>query len=355
MKKNVLCYTVCSILLVASQVGVCYVRLPRLVSDGMVLQREDSVRIWGWASPGEKVTIRFLGRTDSTTTGSNGKWAIMLSPMKAGGPYSMEVDGSNHIVLNNILIGDVWVCSGQSNMELPMARVAWKYSDVISHSENPYIRQFAVPEKYDFSSPQEDLQWAQWQPANPWTVLQFTAAGYFFARTLYEKYHVPIGLINASVGGTPIEAWMGKNALKEFPAILERGEKFNDTAFRDSVTKLNNSAGSGWTSKIWQQDEGLKGEKPWYDPTYNDADWSTINLPAYWADEGLKNTNGVIWFRKEFNVPASLAGKPAMLIMGRIVDGDYDYVNGVFVGLVSYQYPPRRYEVAPGLLKAGQE
>jgi sialate O-acetylesterase len=346
-------------LLVASQVAVCNIKLPRLVSDGMVLQREDSVRVWGWASPGEKVIVRFLGRADSTITGSDGEWAIMLPPMKAGGPYSMEIDGSNHVVINNILVGDVWVCSGQSNMQLPMARVAWKYPDVIAHSDNPYIRQLLVPNEYDFGAPKEDIQWAQWQPANPWTVLQFTAAGYFFARTLYEKYHVPIGLINTSVGGTPIEAWMSKDALKDFPAILERGEKSNDNAYRDSVTKRNNSISDSWNASVWQQDEGLKGDKPWYDPTYNDAEWSTMVLPAYWADDGLlvpsaKNTNGVVWFRREFNVPASLAGKPAKLIMGRIVDADYDYINGVFVGSVSYQYPPRRYDIAPGVLKAGK-
>ena len=254
----------------------------------------------------------------------------------------MEIDGSNHIVLSDIFIGDVWVCSGQSNMELPMSRVKWKYEDVIAHSENPYIRQLLVPEMYDFSSPQEDLQWTQWRAANPWSVLQFTAAGYFFARTLYEKYHIPIGLINASVGGTPIEAWMSKEALKDFPAILERGEKFNSDGFRDSVTKQNNSISDSWNSNVWQHDEGLNSDRPWYDPACNDSAWQTMELPAFWTDEGLKNTNGVVWFRREFNVPAALAGKPAKLIMGRIVDGDYDYINGVFVGSVPYQYPLRK-------------
>jgi len=354
VKNKILYYAVCSFLFGASHGAFGNIRLPRLISDGMVLQRNDSVRVWGWASPGEKVTVSFLGRGDSTTTGSNGKWMIMLPPMKAGGPYSMEIDGNNHIVVNNILIGDVWVCSGQSNMELPMARVAWKYSGVIAHSENSFIRQVLVPDAYDFGKPKEDIQWAQWLPANPWTVLQFSAAAYFFARDLYEKYHVPIGLINASVGGTPIEAWMSKDALTDFPQLLATGEKFNDDAYRDSVTKRADSIYGAWNASVWRQDEGLKGDKPWYNPDYDDAGWSTMKLPAYWSDEGLKNVNGVVWFRREFNVSGSLAGKPARLIMGRIVDGDYDYVNGVLVGSVSYQYPPRRYDVAPGLLKAGR-
>jgi len=354
MMKNIFYYAICSTLFISSQAAYSYVRVPHLISDGMVLQRNDSVRIWGWASPGERVVIRFLGRTNSAITDSDGKWDIMLPPMKAGGPYSMEIDGSNHIVLNDILIGDVWVCSGQSNMELPMARVAWKYPDVIAHSDNPYIRQVLVPEKYDFGAPKDDIQWVQWRPANPWTVLQFSAAAYFFARSLFEKYHVPIGLINASVGGTPIEAWMSKDALKDFPRILAMGEKFNDGSYIDSVTKFANSIYGGWDSRAWQNDEGLNGVKPWYEPAYDDSAWQNMEIPAFWEDEGLKNTNGVVWFRREFNVPASLAGKPAKLIMGRIVDADYDYVNGVFVGSVSYQYPPRRYDVAPGLLKAGK-
>jgi sialate O-acetylesterase len=347
-------YAVNLFLLIGSFPVFGQVRLPRLVSDGMVLQRNTDVRLWGWAKPGEEVTIRFLGKTYSTATKADGDWSVMLSPMKAGGPYSMEIDASNHVVLNNILIGDVWVCSGQSNMQLPMARVAWKYPDVIAHSDNPYIRQLLVPNKYDFGAAADDIQWTQWTPANPWTVLQFSAAGYFFARALYQKYHVPIGLINASVGGTPIEAWMSKDALKDFPDILARGDKFSDSAFRDSITKRIDSVYGTWGDAVWQHDEGLNGNKPWYDPDYDDSGWQTMKLPAYWADEGLKNTNGVVWFRREFNVPASLAGKPAMLIMGRIVDADYDYVNGVFVGSISYQYPPRRYEVAPGILKAGE-
>jgi sialate O-acetylesterase len=336
------------------QSALSQVRLPQLMSDGMVLQRDAAVRVWGWASPGEKVTTRFLGRTDTAAAGADGKWTMVLSPMKAGGPYTMQIDGTNHIVLNNILIGEVWVCSGQSNMELPMERVKPRYEDVIAHSANPYIRQFLVPHKYDFGAPQADLQSGQWESANPWSVLRFTAAGYFFARTLWEKYHVPVGLINASVGGTPIEAWMSTDALKEFPATLEVAEKFKDGSYVDSVRKENESVSGAWYGRVWQMDEGLHGEKAWFDVNYDDSDWPTMKLPAYWEDEGLERTNGVVWFRREFDVPASLAGKPAKLLMGRIVDGDYDYINGVFVGSVSYQYPPRRYDVAPGLLKAGK-
>jgi len=352
--KRIFCIALFCLLLSAFQSAICQVRLPRLISDGMVLQRDAAVRVWGWASPGEKVTMRFLGRTDTATTAADGKWAMVLSPMKAGGPYTMQVDGNNHIVLNDILIGDVWVCSGQSNMVLPMERVRPRYEDIIARSENPSIRQFIVPQKYDFDAPQTELQSGRWESANPWSVLHFTAAGYFFARTLGEKYHVPIGLINASVGGTPIESWMSRDALKEFPAAIEMAERFKDGSYIDSVRRENGKVSNAWYARVWQSDEGLTGQIPWYDAAYDASDWSTMELPAYWADEGLGRTNGVVWFRKEFDVPAALAGKPAKLLMGRIVDADYDYINGVLVGSVSYQYPPRRYDVAPGLLKAGK-
>ena len=144
--------------LLLSQVAFCQVRLPRLISDGMVLQRGDSVKIWGWAAADEKVTINFSGKTYTDTTGKDGKWAVMLSELKAGGPYGMEISGSNHIILKNILIGDVWVCSGQSNMDLPMARVEERYTDVIANSKNPAIRRFFVSKRYNFNKQQEDLE-----------------------------------------------------------------------------------------------------------------------------------------------------------------------------------------------------
>lgn len=346
--------TVCAMMAIHAATVVGLVRLPRLLSSGMVLQRETNVRIWGWGAPGERVTIRFIWEKYTAVTGPDSAWEVMLPPMKAGGPFSMEIDGYNHIVLDDIMIGDVWVCSGQSNMQLPMARVEWKYPDVIAKSANPHIRQLLVPNEYNFGSPAGDIGWTTWESANPSTVLRFTAAGYFFAKTLYDRYHVPIGLIDASVGGTPIEAWMSRDALAKFPAILAAGEKFSSKEYRDSIMAHDDSSSASWQERVWSGDRGLNGDTAWYVPGYDDSGWRTITLPGYWADGELGKVNGVVWFRKDFNVPARLAGKPARLIMGRIVDADYQYVNGVFVGSVAYQYPPRRYDIAPGILKSGR-
>jgi sialate O-acetylesterase len=341
--------------LLLSQAAFCQVRLPHLVSDGMVLQRGDSVKIWGWAAADEKVTINFSGKTYTDTTGKDGKWAVTLSKLKAGGPYSMEISGSNRIILKNILIGDVWVCSGQSNMDLPMARVEERYTDVIANSKNPAIRRFFVSKRYDFNKPQEDLESGYWESANPESILRFTATGYFFAKALYEKYKIPIGVIHASVGGSPAEAWLSEDALKEFPTHLETAKKFKDSDYLNQIADKDKAVSDAWYSLLQQKDKGLAdGQKPWFDPTYDASDWATMNVPGYWADEDPGPVNGVVWFRKEIDVPASMIGRPARLLLGRVVDSDRTYVNGKFVGSVSYQYPPRKYDVPENLLKAGK-
>jgi len=329
------------------------IRLPRLISDGMVLQRAAKVRIWGWADSGENVTVRFLGKTYQSSAASNHQWSVWLSPLKAGGPYSMEIDGNNHIVLKDILIGEVWVCAGQSNMVLPMDRVKYKYTDIIAGSANPEIRQFLVPETYDFKTPHRDLPSGKWEAANPWSVLHFSATAYFFARSLFKKYHVPIGIINASVGGTPVSAWMSKTALQPFPEYLKTAQTFSNDQYVDSIRKTDAKRISAWTHRLWTQDKGLNEGIPWYDPGYDASKWSTLQMPGYWSDQGLKNIHGAIWLRKQFNVPSGMAGKAATLWLGRIVNADYAYVNGVFVGTIPYQYPPSIFKIAAGILKPG--
>lgn len=325
------------------------VRLPSLVSDGMVLQRNTGVRIWGWAKPGEQVTIQFMGKSYQTVTSPDSEWAVMLLPMKAGGPYSMNING---MVISNIMIGDVWLCSGQSNMWLVMKEIAPHWQNIIRNSTNSDIREFLVPARYDFNRPRNNLEGGSWQSVNPWTINGFSATGYFFARALWKKYHVPIGMINAAVGGTPIQSWLSTASLKEFPSTREIADEFESKAYLDSVIASNDSIQSDWNGYIWRNDKGLKGT-PWYSPSYNVSSWPTMELPHLWFRTSLKFTNGAVWFRRDFNVPASLAGFPARLLMGREVNADYDYINGVLVGYTSYQYPERRYNVAAGILHAG--
>ena len=329
-------------------------RLPRFVRDSMVLQRETEIKLWGWASKENKVSIQFNNKRYTTKAGADDKWTILLPAMKAGGPYDMVISSGSTITLHNILIGDVWFCSGQSNMVLPMERVKEKYPEEIANANYPQIRHFFIPMLTSLIQREEDLPTGYWKSATSTDILQFSATAYFFAKNIYEKYHVPIGLINASVGGTPIEAWMSEDALKQFPSQYNKLQQNKDTAsINDNNRKV--VASDNATSKQEQaNDEGLNAAVPWYDTLYQPKGWHSINIPGYWEDQGLKDLNGIVWYRKVIDVPASMIDKPAKLMMGRIVDADYVYVNGQLVGNITYQYPPRRYGIKPGLLKPGK-
>jgi sialate O-acetylesterase len=329
------------------------VKLPVLISNGMVLQRDTKIIIWGWASPGEKVQVKFNKKTTSTATDPDGKWKVALPPMKAGGPYTMEVKGDNTITINNILIGDVWFCSGQSNMVLNMERVKEKYPDDIVYANFPEIRNFFIPTASDVTSVHKDLPPGEWVSSSPENVLGFGAATFFFARSIYQEYKVPIGIINSSVGGTPIEAWISEDGFTEFPNITKRIKQIKDTAYLNSIMRASRRQ-SKLVRPIRDEDRGMSEPKQWFDPGYIPEGWHKFWLPGYWEDQGIANLNGVVWFRKEINVPASMTGKPAKLFMGRIVDADNVYVNGVFSGNITYQYPPRRYNLPADILKPGR-
>lgn len=333
--------------------ALAQVRLPQLIGNGMVLQRDANITIWGWASPGEKVTVKFTGKSYKAVTGAGGKWKIVLPPSKSGGPYTMEIIASNHIIINDIVFGDVWFCSGQSNMVIPMERVKEKYPDDIAAANYPMIRNFFIPTVSDVGKEHDDLPPGKWLTASPENVKGFGAATYFFARQLFEKYHVPIGIINSSVGGTPIQAWTSTEGLEHNQDYKYRLSQFKDTAYLNQLTKPIAKSGSE-NKTVKELDKGLTGPKTWYDTSYVLKDWHPYWLPGYWADQGIKNLNGVVWFRKEISLPAGAYNEPVKLFMGRIVDADFVYVNGILCGSTSYQYPPRRYTIPAGVLKPGK-
>jgi sialate O-acetylesterase len=326
------------------------IKLPRLVRDSMVLQRDARVKIWGWASPGEKIKLSFIGKKYKATAAKNGKWEIMMSSLNTGGPYTMELEGKNKIQLKDVLVGDIWICSGQSNMVHQMELHSVRYAEDIAQANYPQIRHFFIPTLTDITGPREDLPTGYWKSATPTDVRQFSAVAYFFAKSIYDDYHIPIGLINASVGGTPIEAWTSEEGLKDFPALLSTIQKNKDTAYVNDLTRRAQNR----APRPRQQDKGLIASPTWYDPAYVPKGWHTINIPGYWEDQGIRNLDGVVWYRKEIDIPASMTNMPARVFLGRIVDADFLYINGVSVGNTTYQYPQRRYTVAPGVLKAGK-
>ncbi len=352
--RKLICASAC-ILGMLFQFSPGDVRLPLLLSDGMVLQRHIPAQIWGWADPGEKITVVFNRQTVASVAGPDGRWSIRLAAADAGGPYEMQIHANNQIVLRDILVGDVWICSGQSNMVLPMDRVKDRYAEDIAESENSFIRQFAVPIRYDFNAPAEDLQGGCWESSNPQTVLRFSAVGYFFAQDLYKTYRVPIGLINAAAGGTPVQAWLSEEALRRFPAYLETAVRFKNKEYLRQIIENDKSAQDAWYAGIKSADTGTaEGQTPWYDPAFDASAWPALQIPGLWADGPLDSFNGIVWFRKEIAIPSALAAKPARLDLGCIIDSDDVYLNGVPVGSTSYRYPPRIYRIPENLLRLGK-
>lgn len=326
------------------------IKLPRLISDGMILQRDTKVNIWGWASANENIELDFKGKKYKTTTSEEGKWSIQLPSQKAGGPFEMTLKGTNTIVLKNILFGDVWLCSGQSNMELPMDRLKDKYKNEIAKSQNSNIRQFLVPDEYYFEKERTDFSSGSWVEANPINVLQFTGVGYFFANEIYEKYKIPIGLINSALGGSPAESWINEEGIKKFPDYYQEYLKFKDGKLEKQIDEKDRKVSSDWYKLLNETDLGLKNK--WRNST-DISDWKTMNVPGFWADGELGNLNGSVWFKKEF-VLENVKENQAKLILGRIIDADSVFVNGNFVGTTSYQYPPRIYSFNTNILKEGK-
>ena len=331
--------------------AITQVRLPKLISDGMILQRDIQLKIWGWASAGEPVSVVFKEKVYAAKADQHGNWLIVLPAQKTGGPYNMRIKATNEIVIKNILIGDVWLCSGQSNMELTMERLKYKYAGEIRNGDNSEIRQFTVPDKYDFKRPQDDVVAGQWVTATGKDIYTFSGVAWFFARKLYEKYKVPIGLINSALGGSPAEAWISEKAIQKFPVYYEEAQKFKNDALIDSIEKSDKRLSSDWYNLLNERDEGLKYK--WTDTGFDDEGWEQFTVPGYWPGTGTGFLNGAVWFRKKIEVPASMIGEPAKLELGRIVDADSVFLNGQFVGSTGYQYPPRRYELPPAILKQG--
>ncbi len=338
-----------ALLIVSSATGAT-VKLPRLISDGMVLQRDIPVKIWGWADPGEKITLSIGKNKLSALTAADSTWRITLPAHKAGGDYTMLI---NDLSIHNITFGDVWLCSGQSNMELPIYRVMDLYKDEVSIAVNPMIRLFTVQSQYNYKTPERDIKGGEWKPVTPENTLQFSAVAYFFAQELYARYQIPIGLINASYGGSPVEAWLDEASLQAFPNHVKTLEQFKSQAFCDSIKRSDNERNRHWYGTLDKNDKGLGR---WNKDDIDLNSWGRIIIPGFWNEQavGLGNANGVVWFRKDIEVPASMTGQAAELRLGCIVDADSAFINGAYVGNVTYMYPPRIYKVPAGVLKAGQ-
>ena len=321
-----------------------------LFSDNMVLQRGMADPVWGWATPGENVSVRFHGKTMIAVAGKDGKWTAKVGPFAAGGPYTLTVAGTQTVTLKNVMVGDVWLCSGQSNMEFGVGNLL-KPEETIAAASDPDLRLFTVP-KVSATLPQETLSAGQWQASSPETIKSqgtwngFSAVAYFFGRKLRQDTHVPVGLLLSSWGGTPAEAWTSEAALrKNVPDFVPLLDKLD--AAQGSKVTLNQQV-ADWYAK---NDPGTPAS--WQAPDFDDSSWKTIPAPGLFQDAGLPElsaVNGVVWYRRTFDLPAASVGKDAVLHL-LADDNDTTWVNGKQVGATEGYQTPRAYPVPAALLK----
>lgn len=329
-------------------------RLPRLISDGMILQQKKQIKMWGFDRPGRKVMLSFLGEEYVAVADGQGRFEAVLPPMEPGGPYNLYIGNENgeEIVVTDILIGDVWLCAGQSNMELPMERVKDRYPEEIRECSEPFIRTFKVIEHSDFHGPLWELQSGSWEKADTGTILKFSATAYFFAKQMYQMTGVPVGLINTSLGGSRIQSWMSREMLQGDVEDLLLAEKYADDAFVAGQLERNQENMEAWHRNLDEQDQGLK--RNFKELKAPEPSFKEVSIPFFFRDTQLQGFIGSVWFLRNFQVTGGLAGKAAKLWLGTIVDSDTVYINGVMVGHTDYQYPPRKYEIPEGLLREGE-
>ena len=328
------------------------VTLPQLFQDGMVLQREKTIPVWGKADAGEAVSVTLNKKTCQTTATADGRWRVDLPKMKAGGPYILTV---NDVELKDVFIGDVWLLSGQSNIDVTVERVYPWYTTDIDNYENPKIRLFRVQNETDTHGVRDDIRptTINWKPVNRENAWLFSAMGYFLGRRMYEKSHVAQGIIVNSWGGTPIEAWLSADSLNQhYPMLVEKTRLYQNDDYVRTQQRANMLMSQQWNKLLDERDPGKKTDFTAID--YDDSKWTKVNQYSMeWAKKGNRGIIGTIWLRQHVTIDKDHAGKPARLLLGTLFDSDVTYLNGKQIGTTGYQYPPRRYDIPEGLLREG--
>ena len=326
------------------------IRIAHIFSDNMVLQRDKPIKIWGWANKNETFDVCFMNKSKKVKADKSGYWTVILDKAPAGGPYVLEIKGKdNKVSLQNILIGDVWLCSGQSNMEMPINGwgSVYNYQNEIDNAEYPEIRAFNVVKNME-AAPQNDLD-GGWVVCSPQTAADFSAVAYFFARKLNAELGIPIGIINSSWGGTEIETWISEGAYKNLPDEFQNKYEKINIANIEQFAKNNESNKNSYLDAM-KNDSGITDK--WYIPTTDVSSWGKMQIPQMW--EGiLGDIDGVVWFRYDLDLPAGDYAKQASIRLGTIDDDDAVWINGVKVGETQGYAVDRLYNIPSGTLKSG--
>jgi len=326
--------------------------LSPFTGNGMIMQRDSHFPLFGK----EKFSASFLNKTYEAQKVNN-QFKLTLDPVNAGGPYEINISSeSGSFLISDVYAGDIWFCSGQSNMEMQMLRLLDDFPEEWKNDNFPLIRQFKVPQEWDFSALREELTGGSWLSLSKDTLSEFTATGYFFAKNLYEKYRIPIGLVSTAWGGTPVESWMSFDALSDFPSKLAEIKQYALPLNIETTTKNSADAINEWEKNLTHEDVGF--QKSWQKPETDISGWNEINLPGNFSDASdqtpeLNGFCGVIWLVKDFNVSADFASGEIKIWLGTIIDADTVYINGTQIGNTGYRYPPRKY-LPKDLIKQGK-
>ena len=336
------------------------VTLPAIFTDNMVLQQRSDVKIWGKATPGKavKVTTSWDKKTYETTAGADGGWAATVSTPAAGGPYTVTVSDGRPVELKNVLIGEVWLCSGQSNMEMRVADRVLNYEREMQEAGRYKNIRLLHIDNTTSPVPQDEaaVRHGGWQVCSGENIADFSAVGYFFGKELHKDLDVPVGLIESCWGGTLAESWTSAGALAEIPAFRARIEKVKripqsamerERMFRDDM--------DAWRVQMADAEPAFENGRPvWAETSFDDSSWGEIAVPGFVQDQGLDNFSGFMWVRRSVEIPAAWAGRELTLTLSAIDDNDFTYFNGVEVGHTEGCLAFRSYKIPASLVKAGR-
>lgn len=330
-------------------------RLPALFNDHLVLQRDRANPVWGWDRPGREVSVSLNGQPlASTRANTDGRWSLTLPPLPAGGPHELIIEGTTRRVLRDVLVGEVWLCTGQSNMQFPVRQSANGEAEA-ADAAFPRMRLFSVARK-TAAAPLDDVE-GKWTPCSPETAREFSAVGFFFGRTLAQTLDVPVALIDLSWGGSPIEAWTALEDVDREPALAPLAAHCRE------FLQLSSKEGAHQAFRSWEKirDAALADTRGvslgWAKPDFNDSTWAGCPVPGTF-DEAAGEVDGAVWYRRTIEIPPAWAGRDLELHLGVIDDLDHTYWNGTLIGQTGtdtkeYYKHPRIYTVPGALVKAG--
>lgn len=353
MKRLITILLVVALLMGSSIHSIADVTLPRIFSSNMVLQQGTEIPVWGWANQGERVTVTLNKSTVSARAGRDGKWKVKLPRFDYGGPYTMTVSGRNKIVFDNVMIGEVWIASGQSNMEWQLSQ-SKNAEEEIAAAEYPNIRLFQVPRTVA-QLPQDDISSGEWKACTPENVTGFSAVAYFFGRELHQKLNVPIGLIHSSWGGTVAETWISTETIENDPDFAEPLKNLRSMDMETYEQEQRERVKQLFGGKIPTEDKGLvNGQPVWSAIDLDDGSWKSLVVPKYWEEQGYAQIDGVAWYRKEIKLTEEQSKSTATLHLGKVDDSDITWINGIEVGKTEGFYDKDRiYTIDAKYLRPG--